>query len=244
MTKETFPGGIRALSPQYQKRRSLLTHKEGEELAPLDVDLEALAQQTLPKQINPRPDGLSRVAKKRHMLLGELQGQTELALLHGLVVSHLRKHSYPDHAPSLFRRLWAEKEGWLLDNLPTRWLISAIITFADHGQTEADRKLGQSFNILFSLMKIYEAERAFSGRAPQEPHLIKDRNKAPLPMGMKDFSLLKGDLEIHLLTPLWRDSKEACAAGPLARHLLDVLNQDDGTIFRRFALMRETADDT
>lgn len=244
MTKETFPGGIRGLLPQYQKRRSLLTHDAGEELAPLDVDLSALAQQDLPKQVNPRPEGLSRIAKKRHMLLGELQGHTELALLHGLLVSHLRKHTYPDHAPALFLRLWAEQEDWLLDHLPTRWLISAIITFADHGETEADRKLAQSFNILFSLMKIYEAERTFSGAVPQKPFKIKDRNKSPLPLGMKDFSVLKGDLEAHLLAPLWRDSKNAPAIGRLARHLLTILNHDDGTVFRRFALMRETAENT
>ncbi len=244
MTKndETFPGGIRTLLPQYQKRRSLLTHDAGEDLAPIDVDFKALATQPLPPQINPRPDGLSRVAKKRHMLLGELAGHSELALLHGLLISHLRKHTYPDHVPALFLRLWAEEEDWLLDNLPTRWLTSAIITFADHGQDEADRKLAQSFNILFSLMKIYEAERTFSGLPPQEPFRIKDRNKAPLPMGMKDFSVLKGDLEAHLLAPLWRDAKHAPATGRLARHLLTALNHDDGTVFRRFTHMRRAAE--
>ena len=237
-TDETFPGGIRSLLPQYQKRRSLLTHDGGEELAPLDVDFRALAAQHLPPPISPRPEGLSRVAKKRHLLLGELAGLTELHLLHGLLVSHLRKHTYPDHAPALFRRLWAEEEDWLLANLPTRWLISAVITFADHGDTEADRKLAQSLNILFSLMKIYEAERAFSGLPPQEPFRVKDRNKAPLPMGMRDFSVLQGDLEAHLLAPLWRDSKTADQIGPLVQHLLTLLNQDDGTVFRRLALMR------
>ena len=241
---ETFPGGIRALLPQYQKRRSLLTHDVGEDLAPPDVDFETLAAQPLPAQVNPRPEGLSRVAKKRHMLLGELAGHTELALLHGLLISHLRKHTYPDHAPALFRRLWSEKEDWLLDNLPTRWLISAIITFADHGLEEADRKLAQSVNILFSLMKIYESERAFSGLPPQEPFRVQDRNKSPLPMGMQDFSVLNGDLEAHLLAPLWRDAKHAPATGRLARHLLTVLNHDDGTVFRRFAHMRSRAEKT
>ena len=237
----TFPGGIRTLLPQYQKRRALLTHHAGEELPPMDVDFAPLAHQPLPPQENPRPEGLSRVAKKRHMLLGELPGQTELALLHGLLVSHLRKHTYPDHAPALFRRLWAEQEDWLLDNLPTRWLISAVITFADHGDTEADRKLAQSLNILFSLMKIYEAERCFSGLPPQEPFRMKNRNKSPLPMGMKDFSVLQGDLEANLLAPLWRDSKDADSIGPLVRRLLTALNHDNGTVFRRLSLMRRAA---
>ena len=91
-------------------------------------------------------------------------------------------------------------------------------------------------------MKIYESERAFSGLRPQEPFRVRDRNKAPLPMGMKDFSVLQGDLEANLLAPLWRDAKHAPATGRLARHLLTLLNQDDGTVFRRFALMRQAAE--
>ena len=175
------------------------------------------------------------------MLLGELQGHSELALLHGLLVSHLRKHTYPPEAPALFLRLWAEEENWLLEKLPTRWLISAVITFAKVGQCEADRMTGQSMNLLFSMMKIYEAERCYSGNAPQKPFKIKDRNKTPLPMGMKDFSILNGDLEAHLLAPIWRDAGHAPAAGRLARHLLNLLDTDDGTVFRRFALMRDAA---
>jgi len=235
---QTFPDGIGTLLPQYQKRRALLT---GADLPPLDVEFKPLAAQPLPPQENPRPEGLTRVEKKRHMLLGELQGHSELALLHGLLIAHLRKHTYPETAPALFRRLWAEEEDWLLDTLPTRWLISALITFAEHGETEADRNLAARMNMLFSLMKIYEAERCFSGKAPQDPFRIKDRNKAALPMGMKDFSVLKGDLEIHLLAPLWRDASHAPGTGRLTRHLLDLLNHDDGSVFRRFALMREKA---
>ncbi len=235
---ETFPGGIASLLPQYQKRRAMLT---GGGLPPADVEFKTLAAMPLPAQVLPRPDGLTRVEKKRHMLLGELAGQNELAMLHGLLISHLRKHTYPDGAPALFLRLWAEEEAWLLEHLPTRWLISAVITFAEHGQTEADRNLAARMNMLFSLMKIYEAERAFSGRPPHEPFRTQDRDKSPMPMGMKDFSVLQGDLEAHLLAPLWRDAENAPNIGTLARHLLTKLNTDDSTVFRRFATMRERA---
>ena len=60
-------------------------------------------------------------------------------------------------------------------------------------------------------------------------------------MGMKDFSVLNGDLEAHLLAPLWRDAPSAPAICNLVHLLLERLNQDDGTVFRRFAKMRETA---
>lgn len=240
--KETFPGGVGALRSAYNKRRALLTGTPDEALPPIDVDFKALAKIPLPPQPLPRPDGLSRVGKKRHMLLGALAGHSELALLHGLLVSHLRKHTYPPEAPALFLRLWREEEDWLLEHLPIRWLISAVITFADFGETEADRNLAQSLKILFSLMKLYEAERSFAGRAPQQPFRFKDRDKSPLPLGMADFSVLKGDLEAHLLAPLWIAARQAPNIGRLAEHLLDALNTDDGTLFRRFAKMRQNAE--
>ncbi len=236
----TYPGGIPDLVPLYQKRRSKLTHHDGEELPPLEVDFKPLTQQKLPPQPKRRPEGLSRVAKKRHMLLGELQGLSELEMLHGMLISHLRKHTYPDHAPELFRRLWAEEEDWLLDHLPPRWLISAVITFAEHGETEEDRHLAQSFNILFSVMKIYEFERTYAGLPPQHPFPAGGRAKAPLPLGMRDFALVGGDLEAALLAPLWRQSRQAPAIRRLAQALLMMLDQDDGTVFRRLALMRDT----
>ncbi|WP_090207523.1 hypothetical protein [Yoonia litorea] len=238
-TGETFEGGIGSLMPAYQKRRALLT---GEALPPHDVDFAVLKSQPLPPQQNPRPEGLSRTQKKRHALLGELHGHSELALLHGLLIAHLRKHTYPDGAPALFLRLWKEEEDWLLETLPTRWLISAVITFAEHGQSEADRTLAARMGMFFSLMKIYEAERCFSGLPPQKAFKVKDRNTSPLPMGMKDFSVLQGDLEAHLLAPLWRDAGQAPAIGNLVRHLLERLNTDDGTVFRRLALMRNAAE--
>ena len=237
-TSETYPGGIASLLPHYQKRRALLT---GDDLPPVMVDFKSLAAIPLPAQVMPRPDGLSRTGKKRHMLQGELAGQSELAMLHAMLVSHLRKHSYPDGAPALFLRLWTEEEAWLLANLPTRWLISAVITFTEHGPTEADRHLAARLNMLFSLMKIYEAERCFSGKSPQQPFRTQDRDKSPLPLGMKDFSVLQGDLEAHLLAPLWRDAATAPAIGALTRHLLGCLNADGGTVFRRLAIMRARA---
>lgn len=139
--------------------------------------------QPLPAQVLPRPEGLSRVAKKRHMLLGELAGHCELALLHRLLVSHPRKHTYPDAAPALFLRLWAEQENWLLENLPSRWPISAVINFAEHGQTEADRNLAARMNMFFSLMKIFEAERCFSGLPPKNRFALKTATKRRFPWG-------------------------------------------------------------
>lgn len=235
---KTFPGGMWSLTKQFRKRIVQLTGTGDEVLPPLDVDFMPLADQPLPAP-GELPEGASMVAQKRHDLLTNLQGHNELVLLHGLLISHLRKRNFPENAKPLFLRLWAEQEAWLLANLPTRWLISAAITFADHGPTEEDRHLGQSLKILFSLMKIYEAERVYAGFDPEIAHRLDQTDMKPLPMGMPGFALIGGDIEASFLGPIWRDAKHAPAVGGLARCLLEMLNNDPATVFRRLAIMRE-----
>lgn len=234
MVDETYPGGAEALIAHWEKRRAALGFGPGEALPPLDADLGWFAA----RKVGDVPAGRSSFAVKRAALAAELAGFSELALLNAVLISCLRKRSWPDHAPALFCRIWAEHGAALIAELPLRWLISSAITFADHGPTEGDRKVGQSLNLLFSMMKIYEFERTFSGVAPDRPHGIGKRAKAALPMGMQDFSLASGGLDINLLAPIWRDATAAGAVGPIACHLLEALNTDAGTVFRRLSAMR------
>lgn len=234
MADETYPGGAEALIAHWEKRRATLGFGVGEALPALDADLGWFVAH----KVGDVPAGRSGFAVKRTALAAELRGFSELALLNALLISCLRKRDWPDHAPTLFCRIWAEQGAALIAELPLRWLISSAITFADHGPSEADRKAGQSLNLLFSMMKIYEFERTFSGVAPEVPHAIGKRLKVALPMGMQDFSLASGGLDINLLAPIWRDAMGAGAVGPLACHLLETLNRDAGTVFRRLSAMR------
>lgn len=234
----TFPGGFARLAEQLDRRQVALKYRGDEALPPPDCDLAAIAARRVPDPLPQLPEGSSSFARKWHAIALEMQGQSELGVLHGVLVANLRKRRYPAQAPALFRRLWAEQADALLAQLSTRWLISAAITFAEVGETETDRSLGQSFNILFSVMKLYEAERLYSGLPPETPFKRRDRIVAPLPMEMPNFALVEGDLEANLLAPLWRAAQEAPGIGPLARALLDRLDRDPGTLFRRLALLR------
>ncbi|MGC5198933.1 hypothetical protein, partial [Aphanothece microscopica] len=138
-------------------------------------------------------------------------------------IAHLRKRSYPAQTPALFRRIWTEQGAALIDQLPPRWLISAAITFGDHGATEAQRLLGRELGMLFSVIKLYEFERQFSGVPPEVPFRLRDRMPAPLPLDMPNFSLLQGGLDVNLLAPLWARATEVEGLGPLACHLLGAL---------------------
>lgn len=235
----TYPGAPDSVIATWQGRRGPVLYGRNESLPPLDVDLAELRDQMVPLTEPDLPKRRSHYMRKLLQLRQELAGKSELAVLNADLIVHLRRETFPDHAPALFRRIWQEEGPALMAELPGRWLISSIITFADHGETEAQRRIGQSLNILFSLMKLYEFERLFSGTPSDQPFTRKPPKGSPLPMGMQRFGMAGGGLDRNLLAPIWKDAMQEPVAGPLACHLLDRLNADPRTLFRRIRLMRE-----
>ncbi|MDQ2066651.1 hypothetical protein Q9295_09710 [Xinfangfangia sp. CPCC 101601] len=236
--QQTYPGAPESLIDLWNTRRKPLRRAEGEALPPLDCDLRALAQ----ARLGPEPElprGASAHAAKRHEIRREMEGASELAALNALLIAHLRKTKAPRGAARLFRRIWAEESETLLAELSPRWLISSVITFGDHGHNEAQRRIGLSMNILFSLMKLYEFERLHSGSPAAKPFAARRSNSQDLPLGMPGFSLLKGGLDINFLAQIWQMAQSEPVAGRIASQLLQMLNDDPGNLFRRLGLMRE-----
>jgi len=173
---------------------------------------------------------------KRHLRCVDLAGNSELALLNELCIAHLRKQQCPPQARALFFRIWQEEATAILAELPTRWLISSAITFGDHGRTEGERRLGQSLNMLFSLMKLCEYERIAVGLPTGAPVMRRKRADAAQPLGMGAFSPISGGLDVTLLAPVWR----APGAEPvLVPRLMDMLNSEEDGLFRQLNLLRE-----
>jgi hypothetical protein len=56
---------------------------------------------------------------------------------------------------------------------------------------------------------------------------------------MPGFSLLSGGLDINLMAQIWDMARNEPVAGRIACHLLQMLNEDPRTLFRRLDLMRE-----
>ena len=240
MSDPTYPDAPDSLIATWNIRRRALSFAEGETLPPLDVDLKALLTAKVPSdEPEPAPRPASGNATKRHEIRRELAGFSELAALNALLIAHLRKKRFPRHAPRLFRRIWQEEPDALLAELPPRWLISSVITFGDHGWNEGQRRVGLSMNMLFSLMKLFEFERLYSGLPPDRAHPIRRTPRTALPMDMPSFSLLSGGLDINLLAQIWGMAKEEPVAGRIACHLLQQLNEDPRSLFRRIGLMRD-----
>jgi hypothetical protein len=234
----TYPGAPESLIELWMRRRGPVLYGRNESLPPPDIDLKPLLSEMIaPDEPAPvrRP---SHYMRKLRQLRQELAGKSELAALNADLIVHLRRASYPDFAPQLFRRIWLEEGPGLIAELPGRWLISSVITFADHGETEAQRRIGLALNMLFSLMKLYEFERCFSGVPPDTVFDRRPRLGRGLPLGMQKFGLPNGGLDVNLLAPIWDEAQREPVVGPLACHLLQELNADPSNLFRRIRLMR------
>jgi hypothetical protein len=235
----SYPDAPAGVIDRWNRRRGPVLYGRGEALPPLDIDLKPLILQKVPEGETPPAGRLSHYKRKLWQLRRELEQKSELAVLNADLIVHLRRAEFPDHAPALFRRVWAEHGDALMQELPTRWLISSVITFADFGETEAQRRIGLSLNVLFSLMKLYEFERLMSGLGPDELFRRKRKKGSRLPLGMLDFGLDSGGLDYNLLAPIWKGALEEPVVGPLACLLLDRLNDDPANLFRRLQHMRE-----
>ncbi|MGP3696192.1 hypothetical protein [Rhodobacter sp. NSM] len=222
---------------RWRRRRAPLDFAAGESL-PFEADLALLASRPAPEVPAPGP-GASTHAVKRADVARETTGLSELAFLNALCIAHLRKSRQPEGTARLFRRIWIEQGPALLAELPTRWLVSSLITFGDHGANEGERRLGVQMGVLFGLMKLYETERTYSGLPPDRPFPLGRRARVALPMGLPGFSMATGGLDVNLLAPLWLEAEEVPVAGPIALALLDRLNHDPGTLFRRLESMRQ-----
>lgn len=233
MTHQTWPDAPASLIALWEARRAPLDG--GAVLPPADCDLARLSETRLPPL---PPDAPARPRRKTLALDREFAGKPALFALHGLTIAHLRKRSFPAQAPALFRRMWTETAAPLLDGLSNRWLISAAATFADHGETEGERRLGAEVVLLFGLLKLYEFERLFAGVMPDEPHPLRRRRTTELPLGLEGFSLLSGGLDVNLLAPIWQRAQVEPVAGPVALRLLERMNGEAGTVFARLAAMR------
>lgn len=232
-----YPDGLPGILDHVNTRRAPLGFASGEAFPPLDCDLDALSRTTvtLPcDSTRTRSDN----SRKSWELARELEGQSALLHLNALLIAHLRKRSQPAHTADLFLRLWTEHPRTLIDRMDLRWKVSSLTTFGDHGKTPAQRSAGLGLSTLFNMMKLYESERLYSGRAAERPFTLDGRSNSPLPLEMDAFSLIDGGLDMNLIGRLWQEADGDPVIRPLAHDMLDRLIDDPRTVFRRLRRLR------
>ncbi|WP_299427431.1 hypothetical protein [uncultured Shimia sp.] len=235
----TYPGGYAYMMERYDGRREPFDFGP-EDLPPLDVNLSVLRNAVVPERATQKgpADPNTSWSRKRRQIAEEFIGASELAFLNAQLISNLRKREHPPQTATLFCRLWAEESEHLISELSLRWLVSSVQTFADHGETAAQRETGQGLRMLFGMMKLYEFERSFSGLDPNKEYGFGKRVKTRLPLDMEPFSLIHGGLDINVIAPIWEMGKSDPVIAPLVDFLLQELIEEPGGVFRRLAQMR------
>ena len=155
-----------ALPGLTQRALKRITPQEIVDILPQEnVNLATYIFDVLPTDIQQPTVSRVNINDQSLILDYHLRGKSRLAKLNALTISYLRRDtSYTNKARHLFHRIWREQGHLLVNELTTRWLISTLQTFLDHGENEAQRVIGASGYFYANLMKIYEGERSIEGR--------------------------------------------------------------------------------
>lgn len=129
-----------------------------------DIDLSQYLFDILPTEVELPSESRVNMADQSRILDYHLRGKSRLAKINALAISYLRRDTqHTQKASVIFHRIWREHGIQLVNELSTRWLISTLQTFLDHGLNEAQRQIGASGYFYANMIKIYEGERAIEG---------------------------------------------------------------------------------
>jgi hypothetical protein len=174
--KTEITGGLRmsvnqvarvALPDLLDRTTRRIPDQDVEDLLPAEhIDLKDLLTRRLPENVI-FPDVSRQQMRDQSALLDyHFRGKTELAKLNALTISYLRRNTpHTAKAQALFHRIWAECSVCLVNELSSRWLISTLQTFLDHGLNESQKLIGGCGYFYANMIKIYEGERAIEGLA-------------------------------------------------------------------------------
>lgn len=231
---DIYAGGYKQLMRDRQKRCKPFKDVDIV-LPPADIDLKALLAEIVEAPGGPLPDkddlfARSKWAKLQH----EFDGKSALLLLHGMMIALSRRSDPPEVALGVFHRCWEETGEELAQMLSTRWLVSAAVTFAEHGRTGDQRALGMGLSVLFDITKLNDSERRLSGRDTRDPFVREDGGRLfDMPFGLSPYAMRKGDLDRVVLGRLWELTQKDDVMRPLGEALLTTVMTDRRSVFAR-----------
>jgi len=167
----------------------------------------------------------------------QLNGKPELLLVHALAISYLRRDTpHTEKALVLFHRIWKSEREFLIKHLPLRWMISALQTFHDRGETEGQKMIGAVGFMYANMIKVYEAERSTMCQK-KEGQMSSDGWRCEGFPGMGSFrpgdDILRNINAMALVV-----SRRDPIAGAILEEVMLKTSRND-TIFRRVDALRE-----
>lgn len=170
-------------------------------------------------------------------LRAEFSGQSELLYYHAKIIVLIRRDYKSRENFNLFKSLWSSQTDFLLNNLNTRWLVSAADTFADYSQDPLEQALAVSTSLLVNTVKLYETERFINKSGPTNDtensiKTLKTR-RVDLFDGTSAFAIGTDDTIRNMR---WRLDKVCNQNAILGKLLTEVFNrlQNHNTAYQRF----------
>ncbi|MEE4188550.1 MAG: hypothetical protein V2I76_08915, partial [Roseobacter sp.] len=223
-----------ALPALYDRTRSRVPSQNVEDIMPPPtVDLETLARERLPVDVEMPDLERADIRNQSTILDYHLRGKSRLSHLNALTISYLRRDTaHTEKARKLFHRIWREQGPALVNELSTRWLISTLQTFLDHGINEAQRSIGTVGYFYGNMMKIYEGERAIEGHDQDTSYPNLTPQTQNHFRGMDRYTVGGSDLMLNTNALALEIALRDDVAGPvLQEFLLRVKNAE--TVFSR-----------
>ena len=182
---------------------------------------------TFPEVTRATMEGQARILRFR------MRGMPEPCYFLGMLISYLRRDTiHTQRALDLFLGMWKHEYTGLLVFLPTRWLISSLQTFLDHGPSEENRIIGASGYFFANMMRAYEAERALDGMAVDKTYDYIVPQQKLGGVGLDRFDLGRTDLMLNTVSMLYEVSLLDECAGRVIREFLRRV-RNGHTIFSR-----------
>ena len=203
----------RAFGHQSRGERQVQWTREHERMrdqsvAPANTDL----QRTRHKDLETHMDSLRP----------EFAGRPELTLHHARLCVKARRGLDPVDTIDEFLHLWQSQSDHLVQALNSRWLLSAVDTFADYG-TPQQRAIAGMLTAYFNALKMAETENATLHGIPARDALANAPEPDPEDFwdGIEGFRFHNGDMLRNLIERMDRIARDDVALHAIFRTLVE-----------------------
>lgn len=148
-----------------------------------------------PRGASERRENDDRLAAKLEELRRAFEGASELCYFHAELIVKIRRGVDASTNWTTFSSLWEQDSQYLCETLNSRWLISALDTYADHGQSlQQARALIQI--AFFNSIRLAETERALFGDSGRLEAFAKLQQQGMYQLwdGVETYNLRRGDV--------------------------------------------------
>ena len=148
------------------------------------------------------------LAEHLSALRPEFEGLSELCFLHAELTVKIRRGLDSAESLETFFLLWRCEASFLSRHLNSRWLISALDSFADYGDA-VQRPLALMQVAFFNVIKLAETEHLLLGSTPDRDALKRVGHADPQPLwdGMESYNVHKGDMLRNMFERMRREAK-------------------------------------